>query len=62
MKKVFAIAFVGSLILASCAQKEEKREEFKEEHNVGEKRNDGVPEAAMNDSAQVKDSMEMDKK
>jgi len=62
MKKVFAIAFVGSLILASCAQKEEKREEFKEEHNVGEKRNDGVPEAAMSDSAQVKDSMEMDKR
>ena len=62
MKKLFAIAFVGSLILASCAQKEEKREEFKEEHNVGEKRNDGVPEAAMSDSAQVKDSMEMDKK
>jgi len=62
MKKVFAIAFVGSLILASCAQKEEKREEFKEEHNVGEKRNDGVPGAAMSDSAQVKDSMEMDKK
>ena len=62
MKKVFAIAFVGSLILASCAQKEEKREEFKEEHNVGEKRNDGVPEAAMSDSAQLKDSMEMDKK
>lgn len=62
MKKLFAIAFLGSLILASCAQKEEKREEFKEEHNVGEKRNDGVPEAAMSDSAQVKDSMEMDKK
>ena len=62
MKIVFAIAFVGSLILASCAQKEEKREELKEEHNVGEKRNDGVPEAAMSDSAQVKDSMEMDKK
>ena len=62
MNKVFAIAFVGSLILASCAQKEEKREEFKEEHNVGEKRNDGVPEAAMSDSAQLKDSMEMDKK
>ena len=62
MKKLFAIAFLGSLILASCAQKEEKREEFKEEHNVGEKRNDGVPEAAMSDSAQVKDSMERDKK
>ena len=62
MKKLFAIAFLGSLILASCAQKEEKREEFKEEHNVGEKRNDGVPEAAMSDSAQVKDYMEMDKK
>ena len=62
MKKVLAIAFVGSLILASCAQKEEKREEFKEEHNVGEKRNDGVPEAAMSDSAQVKDSMEVQTK
>ena len=58
MKKLFALAVLVTLCFASCAQKEEKREEFKEEHNVGEKRNDGVPEAAISDSAQVKDSME----
>jgi len=57
MKKVLAIVFLGTLFLTSCAQKEEKREEFKEEHNV-EKRNDGVPEAAMSDSADVEDSVE----
>lgn len=62
MKKYVLITILGSLFLAACAQKEEKREEFKEDHTVTEKRNDGVPEAAMSDSAQVKDSMEMDKK
>ncbi len=62
MKKVLSIVFVGSLVLASCAQKEEKREEFKEDHTVTEKRNSGVPEAAMSDSAQVKDSMEVETK
>lgn len=57
MKKLFAIAILGTLCFVSCAQKEEKREEFKEDHTVTEKRNSGVPEAAMSDSAQVKDSM-----
>ena len=57
MKKLFAIAILGTLCFVSCAQKEEKREEFKEEHNKDFKRNDGVPEAAIMDSAQVKDSM-----
>lgn len=62
MRKYILVAILGSLFLASCAQKEEKREEFKEDHTVTEKRNDGVPVAAMSDSSQVKDSMEMDKK
>lgn len=57
MKKLFAIAVLGSLCFASCAQKEEKREEFKEEHSVEEKRNAGVDSAAFNDQDQVEDSL-----
>lgn len=62
MKKYFLFAVLGSLFLASCAQKEEKREEFKEEHNKDFKRNNGVPEAAIMDSAQVKDSVNVETK
>lgn len=57
MKKLFAIAVLGTLCLASCAQKEEKREEFKEEHSVEQKRNAGVDSAAFNDQDQVEDSL-----
>lgn len=57
MKKLVTIALLGSLCFASCAQKEEKREEFKDEHTVTEKRNAGVDSAAFNDEAQVKDSL-----
>ena len=57
MKIVVAIAVLGTLCLASCAQKEEKREEYKEEHSVEEKRNAGVDSAAFNDEGQVKDSL-----
>ena len=62
MKKLVLMAIFGSLFIVSCAQKEEKREDFKEEHTVDEKRNTGVPEAAMSDSAQVKDSLEVETK
>lgn len=55
MKKLFAIAVLAAFTVGSCAQKEEKREEYKEDHNV-RKRNAGVPEAAMSDSAQITDS------
>ena len=39
MKKLMAFAIFGTLLLASCAQKEEKREEFKDNHKVEKKRN-----------------------
>ena len=57
MKKLFALTVLGTLCFASCAQKEEKREEFKEEHSVIEKRNAGVDSAAFNDEGQMKDSL-----
>ena len=62
MKKLVVLGIFGCTLILSCAQKEEKREEFKEEHTVDEKRNDGVPVAAMSDSAQVKDSMSVETK
>ncbi len=49
MKKLFAVAFLGTLCFTSCAQKEEKREEFKEEHSVEQKRNAGVDSALFKD-------------
>lgn len=57
MKKLSALAVLGTLCFASCAQKEEKREEYKDEHSVSEKRNAGVDSAAFNDEGQVKDSL-----
>lgn len=33
MKKIWIGAILGLLFLGSCAQKKEKREEFKEAHN-----------------------------
>ncbi|WP_027377310.1 hypothetical protein [Kaistella palustris] len=62
MKKLMALAVFGTLCFAACAQKEEKREDYKQEHNVAEKRNAGVPEAAMSDSAEVKDSLQTETK
>ena len=52
MKKLMAFAIFGTLLLASCAQKEEKREEFKED-----KRNAGVDSAAFQNEAQKEDSL-----
>lgn len=46
MKKLMAFAIFGTLLLASCAQKGGKREEFKDNHSVEEKRNAGVDSAA----------------
>ena len=59
MKKLFAIAILSTFFVASCAQEKEEREDFKEEHNV-EKRNAGVPEAALSDSADVDDEAEVE--
>lgn len=56
MKKLFAFAILGTLCFASCAQKEEKREEFKEEHNKDFKRNAGVDSAAFDNESQKEDS------
>lgn len=39
MKKLFAVAAVSLLFLGSCAQKEQKREEFKEENSAEHMRN-----------------------
>lgn len=39
MKKLMAIAAVSLLFIASCAQKEEKREEFKEDKSAEHMRN-----------------------
>lgn len=47
MKKLFGLALLGLLFLGSCAQKEEKRDEYKESHSVDEKRNAGVDSAAL---------------
>lgn len=59
MKKLILFAVLGGLFFGSCAQKEEQREEYKEEHSVEEKRNAGVDSAAFNDKEQVQDSMEV---
>lgn len=39
MKKLWIGAFFGLLILGSCAQNKEKREEFKNEHDKDSLRN-----------------------
>ena len=39
MKKLFAAAVLGLLFLGSCAQKEQKREEFKDEYSAEHMRN-----------------------
>lgn len=61
MKKLFVFAVFGTLCFASCAQKEEKREEFKEEHNKDYKRNAGVDSAGFQDEGQKEDSLEVKK-
>lgn len=40
MKKLLLPAIIGMITLASCAQKEEKREEYKEDHYKNEMVND----------------------
>lgn len=59
MKKLFAIAILGTLSFASCAQKEEKRDEYKESHSVEEKRNAGVDSAAFDNESQKEDSLKV---
>lgn len=57
MKKLFAFAILGTLSFASCAQKEEKREDFKENHDKDFKRNAGVDSAAFDNESQRQDSL-----
>ncbi|MBU4539143.1 MAG: hypothetical protein L6264_04735 [Weeksellaceae bacterium] len=57
MKKLLAFAIFGTLCFASCAQKEEKRDQYKETHSVEEKRNAGVDSAAMDNISQKEDSL-----
>lgn len=57
MKKLFALAILGTLCFASCAQKEEKREEFKDSHDKDFKRNAGVDSAAFDNQSQKQDSL-----
>lgn len=57
MKKLFAFAIFGTLCFISCAQKEEKRDEYKESHSVEEKRNAGVDSAALDNTSQKIDSV-----
>ena len=53
MKKLFGLAILGAMLLTACVQKEEKRDEFKENHSVDEKRNAGVDSAALEPSQPV---------
>lgn len=46
MKKLFLAAAATMLVLASCAKKEEKREEIKENLSAEHMRNEGVDSAA----------------
>ena len=57
MKILFAVAILGTLSFASCAQKEEKREDYKDAHSVEERRNAGVDSAAFENEAQKEDSL-----
>lgn len=56
MKKLFVFAVLGMICFGSCAQKEEKREDFKDNHSVDEKRNKGVDSTALVDP-EKKDSI-----
>ncbi len=47
MKNLFGFAILGMLLMSACVQKEEKRDEFKENHSVEEARNSGVDSAAL---------------
>jgi len=60
MKKLLAIAVLGTLTFVSCAQKEEKREEYKELHSADERRNAGVDSAAFDNEDQKEDSLDVD--
>ncbi len=53
MKKLLFAALFGTVFLFSCAQKEEKREEFKAEHDKDFKRNAGVDSAALYDKEKL---------
>ena len=56
--KISLVILVFSAI--SCAQKKEKREEFKDEHSVEEKRVNGTAEAAAAGETKVIDSTKTD--
>lgn len=62
MKKLWIGAVLGLLVLGSCAQNKEKREEFKDEHNKDSLRNkmgdsavaNSEPASASHDTIKVK--------
>ena len=57
MKTLFTAAILAALSFASCAQKEEKREEYKDLHSLEERRNAGVDSVAFENEAQKEDSL-----
>ena len=60
MKKLLALALLGTLSFISCAQKEEKREEYKDEHSADERRNAVVDSAAFENESQKEDSLKVE--
>ncbi|MCJ8155654.1 hypothetical protein MKJ01_18005 [Chryseobacterium sp. SSA4.19] len=59
MKKLLAGAVLGCLLLGSCAQNKENREEFKEERNKDYMRNSMGDSAASHSESATADSMKM---
>ncbi len=53
MKKLFAVAALGLLVLGSCARKKEAREEQKQEFSAEHMRNAGVDSAALSSEPNV---------
>lgn len=61
MKKLFAAAVFAGILAGSCAQKQEKREEFKAEHDkdylrnkMGDSASAATPQTTAADSAKTK--------
>lgn len=52
MKKILIPLLITGLFAGSCAQKKEKRDEYKAENNKDFKRNAGVDSAALSDPDQ----------
>lgn len=62
MRNLIKLAFVGiALFAVSCAQEKKEREEFKDEHQVEEKRVDGTGDAALSSENVPVDSTQIQK-